>query len=135
MSSQYERRTGSRQLVDFDKLKSTLSKNKFLWIAPMVAFTIVGTLHALTKKDAWKASQALVVRDEAIGELGFGGRIGRFDSNDMLKRSLETILQIAKNRNVVHAALLEVGPTKKQQNFPTDKDVESLIRSARMARR
>lgn len=130
MSSQYERRIGQQRLLDIEKVKDTLRKNMLIWVAPTVAFGIVGTLHALTKSDVWKASQALVVRDEAIGELGFSGRtpLGRFDNNDTLKRSLETILQIAKNRHVAGEALAFVGPAKsKRGTFPADKDIESFI--------
>ena len=130
MSSNFDRRTGKSQLFDFAKIWDTLNKNKLLWIAPTVAFTIVGTLHALTKNDEWKASQALVVRDEAIGEMGFGSRapLGRFDSNDILKRSLETILQIAKNHRVARQALQDVGPERKtRREFPKEEDVEALL--------
>ena len=131
MSSQYERRIGQQRLLDTEKVKDTLRKNMLIWVAPTVAFAIVGTLHALTKSDVWKASQALVVRDEAIGELGFSGRtpLGRFDNNDTLKRSLETILQISKNRHVAGEALAVVGPAKPKRSgtFPADRDIESFI--------
>ena len=129
MSAHYERRTNHRRLIDYGKVKETLNKNKLLWVAPTIVFTIIGTIHALTKNDVWKASQALVVRDEAIGEMGFGTRqpLGRFDNNDVLKRSLETILQISKNRKVASAALKEVRPEQKTKRFPTEEDVESFI--------
>lgn len=131
MSSPYERRAGQQRLIDFAKVKDTLTKNALIWVAPTVAFFVVGTLHALTKKDEWKASQALVVRDEAIGEMGFGGSstpLGRFDSNDTLKRSLETILQIAKNRLVAEFALSKVGPVgNADEEYPSDRDIESLL--------
>ena len=72
-----------------------------------------------------------VVRDEVVGEMGFGnaGPLGRFDSNDELKRSLETILQIAKNPSVAKAALKKVGPPedrKSSDEFPTEEEVEGL---------
>lgn len=130
MAANFDRRTGRRQLVDFAKIWDTLSKNKLLWVAPTVAFTIIGTLHALTKYDEWKASQALVVRDEAIGELGFGrgAPMGRFDSNDLLKRALETILQIAKNHRVAEITLRQVGPEKPlRREFPQEEDIEKLL--------
>ena len=114
MSSAYERRTSNQRLLNLAKIRETLVKNWLLWIAPTVAFTVVGTLYALTKKNQWQAAQALVVRDEAIGEMGFGNAqpLGRFGSNDDLKRSLETILQIAKNQSVAEEALKTVGPLK-----------------------
>ncbi len=131
MSTPYERRTGLKRLVDFDKIINALKTNRLLWVTPTVVFMVVGLLYAVTKEDSWEASQALVVRDEAIGELGMGSGtpLGRFDSNDLLKRSLETILQIAKNPNVARTAMETVGPEKKNSKKPlTDKDVESFLK-------
>ena len=119
MSSTDQRRDCKR-LIDLTKIIEALKKNWMLWMAPAIAFTIVGVLYAFTKTDRWNASQALIVRDEAIGEIGFDrAPLGRFDSNDSLKRSLETILQIAKNRTVVGEALKAIGPEKKsKKEFP-----------------
>lgn len=128
----YERRNGSSSLLDLQKIRETLEKNRFLWIAPFAVFTTLGVLHALTKSNEWSASQALIVRDEAISEIGFGGGgpLGRFDSNDSLKRSLETILQIAKNRLVAGTALERVGPVKERKKpFPTEREIESFIKT------
>lgn len=128
MSAIYDRRSNASRLINFQKIRETLGKNKVLWIGPTVLCTIGGFLHVLTKSDEWKASQALIVRDEAIGELEVGTPLGRFDSNDLLKRSLETILQVAKNPKVAEAALREVGPAKrKSKKFPKITDVEDLI--------
>ena len=132
MTSPSESRTGGRPLFDFSTINKALRRNLLLWIAPTIAFAIIGLGYALTSSDVWKASQALVVRDEAIGELGFGSRapLGRFESVDALKRSLETILQIARNSSVAEAALKEVGPGKRRTGknpFPTIKEVEDFL--------
>lgn len=119
----------SKQLLDLPKIKATIMRNKLLWVAPTLVFTILGLLHVLTKKSTWKASQTLIVRDEAIGEMGFGnsGPLGRFESNDSLKRFLETVLQVSKNRQVLRAALEQVGPVKgKRKDFPQESHIESL---------
>lgn len=121
----------TQRLIDFGKIASTLQKNRLLWLAPTILSTVFGTFYALTKSDKWVASQALIVRDEAVGEMGLstGTPLGRFDSNDSLKRSLETLLQIAKHRQVVGAALEQVGPDKKVKNvaeWPTEKIIEDM---------
>jgi len=130
MSGAYERRTGS-QLLNIGSIVDLLRRNWLLWLVPTLAFMTVGTLYALTRGKQWQASQALVVRDEVAGEMGFGnsGPLGRFESNDELKRSLETILQIAKNPGVAKAALKKVGPPedrKSEGEFPTESEVEGL---------
>ena len=130
MSSAYERRTSNQRLLNLGKVQETLINNWLFWIAPTVIFSAVGVFYALTKKNTWEATQALSVRDEAVGEMGFGvpQPLGRFESNELLKRSLETILQIAKNPAVAKAALIEIGPAKAgKSDFPTEKDVESFI--------
>ncbi len=132
MSAPKDRRTSNHQkLLDVPKIINTLMKNKLLWIAPTVAFTLLGFIHALTKSSDWEAVQTLMVRDEAVAEMGFSnssGPLGRFESNDSLKRFLETVLQVAKNREVARAALEQVGPVKgKRKNYPTDRQVESLM--------
>lgn len=128
MSDIYDRRSNASRLIDFQKIRDALARNKALWVGPTVLCTIGGLVHVLTKSDEWKASQALVVRDEAIGELEIGTPLGRFDSNDLLKRSLETILQVAKNPKVAEAALREVGPANRaKKKFPKITDVESLM--------
>lgn len=128
MSGPYERRLTNKRLLDLGKIVETLRSNWLLWIAPTVVFTIVGLLYAATKKNTWEASQAMVVRDEAVGEMGFGAQpLGRFGSPEQLKRSLETILQIAQNPAVAETALKKVGPSKPTNKpFPSEKDVESF---------
>ena len=37
----------------------------WLWLAPTVAMTVGATMYALIRPVSWRASQAIVVRDEA----------------------------------------------------------------------
>lgn len=133
-------RNHSQRLVDIQRIKTTLRDNRLLWIGPTVVFTVLGFLHILTKDNEWKASQTLIVRDEAIGEISFGsqGPLGRFDSMDALKRFLETVMQVSKNREVLQAALTQVGPSAKQAKkrknpFPSEKDIESFQKDVSVA--
>ena len=132
MLSSTDRRSTSQplRLIDLTKIKTTLTRHKLLWLAPTVAFTVLGFLHVLTKKNDWRATQTLIVRDEAIGEMGFGnsGPLGRFENKDALKRFLETVLQVSQNREVLRAALAQVGSSKgkPQGEFPSERDVEAF---------
>lgn len=108
------------KLLNLPKIAATLYRHKLLWIIPTVLFTSLGMLHVLSKKDRWEAVQPLIVRDEAIAELANsakGGPLGRFENNDSLKRFLEIILQVAKNRDVARAALKQVGPQETEASF------------------
>lgn len=138
MSSPAERRSSSstKKLLDLPKIQATILQNKLLWIVPTILFTLLGIGHILTKKSEWKASQTLLVRDEAIGEMGFGSSqpLGRFESNDSLKRFLETVLQVSQNRSVVRAALEQVGPESgKRKDFPQEKHIEALIEDVQVS--
>ncbi len=116
----------NESILDFDKIRKSIQTHLWLWLVPTVAFGLLSFVFAVFRSDTWQASQTLMVRDEAIGELGFG-RLGRFDSTDHLQQALETILQIAKNKNVVSAALAEIGPpSNRAKNWPTDDAVEAV---------
>src|SRR5687767_11918199 len=83
-------------------------KKRWRWIAfSAVACGAVGLAYAASRKPAWESTQAAVLRDEAIGELT---RQGRFESADALKTAQETVLQVARQRETVAAALADVGP-------------------------
>ncbi len=56
--------------------------------------------------DRWAARQPLTVRDEATGAVD---RMGRFGSSTELKAAQETVLELAQNREVVTAALRQIG--------------------------
>lgn len=77
------------------------------WIVPTVAITIVGTGYALLHPRQWEATQALVVRDEAVGD---SLRPGRFDGADAMRTAQETVQQLATSDGVITAALREAGP-------------------------
>ena len=82
-----------------------------LWLGTTVGFGVLGAFYAFfLKEDYWLASQALLVRDEAnTGSL----RLGRFDSESQMKAAQETILEVARNHQVVQEALLLVGEEKR----------------------
>jgi len=111
---------------------TNLKQHYRVWLIPAVLCFAAATTFAFLRKDTWKASQAILVRDEAGGSID---RLGRFASADAMKTAQETILEIARNQAVIAAALKEVGPapdTNKQSDaaargsWPTVSDIESL---------
>lgn len=107
-------------------LLSTVSENPYVklikshvsvWLIPTVAIGALGTFYALVKPSTWEASQGFLVRDSLL-ELN---QHGRFDTTDARKAAQETILEVARNRQVVINTLRDVVPKKKQGKlFPSD---------------
>ena len=94
----------NKQLVD---LASTYWHWKWLWLSTTAVFGILALLYVLfLKGDTWVASQGLIVRDEANGAVV---RLGRFESQTAMKAAQETILEMARNAQVLAEALDVVG--------------------------
>ncbi len=85
------------------------------WLVPAGVVCLIGIGVALVKPSVWEASQALVVRDEAIGS---NGRPGRFVHQDDMKTVQETMVELAKSRPVLEAALRLVPPPQQQPDRP-----------------
>jgi polysaccharide biosynthesis transport protein len=93
-----------------------------LWTVPTLAIALSVTVYAVVHDDTWEASQALVVRNEASnGEKS----PGKFVYPDEMKTIQETLLEVAKSRSVLEAALREVGPPAGaiDSAWPTDRDI------------
>ncbi len=116
---------------------------RLLWVFTTILFGGLGVGYAMfLKEDKWVSSQGLLVRDEANGGVM---RLGRFESQTAMKAAQETILEMARNPQVLRNALLKVGrePSKnplRKLSFasslfgkpatgaPTSKEVESLAK-------
>lgn len=86
---------------------AALKMHPRLALGPAVAAGALAVLYALCAPQTWRATQSLLVREEA----GAGaGRPGRFDSGDDMKTAQETILELARNHVVVETALRQAGP-------------------------
>ncbi len=116
-----------RSVISPQQLLSTLRRHSRLWVIPAVAITLAAAAYGLVRPERWKASQALVVRDETGGSTT--NRAGRFDTIEALKTAQETIVQMSHNPGVVAAALTAAGPEddgQTSEDWPTDADVEGL---------
>lgn len=108
---------------------------RLMWIGTTVVFALLGLFYVLfMKNDIWVASQGLIVRDEANGAVM---RLGRFESQSEMKAAQETILEMARNSQVIREALRKVGPRASwfswfsdSESWPSSGDVESLADSA-----
>lgn len=99
------------------------------WLIPALVVTALATAYALFRPATWEASQALIVRDQAANR---GDGPGKFAHTDEMKTVQETILELAKSRSVLGAALAEVGPPAGYDydgttaQWPTPLDVADL---------
>jgi polysaccharide biosynthesis transport protein len=105
-----------------------------LWGASTLLFCLLAVLYCSTfKTDTWVASQGLIVRDEANGAVM---RLGRFQSQTEMKAAQETILEMAKNAQVVGEALrsagapegwlAKVGAAAKDEAWPRQRDIATF---------
>ncbi|HEV3340322.1 MAG TPA: hypothetical protein VG125_08190 [Pirellulales bacterium] len=109
------------------------ARHWLLWLLPAATVGLLAVVYAAVRRDTWEASQSLVVRNEAAGNLG---EPGRFRHADDMKTTQETIQELAKSRAVLRQALLEVGPSADEKvttAWPTDEDVAQLAESIKMA--
>lgn len=103
------------------------------WLVPAVLVAALATAYAVLKNDTWEASQALLVRNEAFAAEGAPGKFRQIED---MKTLQETILELARSRAVLHAALAEVGPSPAGRSapstWPSDEDVAELRRNVKL---
>jgi uncharacterized protein involved in exopolysaccharide biosynthesis len=98
---------------------------------PAVLVTAVAVAYALLRPDTWEATQTLIVRNEAAGNLD---EAGKFRGADDMKTAQETILEMAKSETVLREALDEVGPSdaRSADGWPAPRDVERLAETIKL---
>ncbi len=103
----------------------TIRGHKTLLAAPIVVLTVVAAAFAIVRSTTWEAAQALVVRSEASDTLS---RLGRATELEQMKSTQETILELAKSRDVLLGALEHVGPESDNEtaHWPNEEAFESL---------
>ncbi|MEM8669675.1 MAG: hypothetical protein AAGG48_19270 [Planctomycetota bacterium] len=93
--------------IPWKHIRQTLILFAPLWGGAVILFGVMGVGYALFRTKSFSARQPLVVRDEANRSFA---RLGRFPSQTELKAAQETILEMTQNREVVAAALRQIGP-------------------------
>jgi polysaccharide biosynthesis transport protein len=93
------------------------------WLLPAAIIAAAVGIYALVRPATWEASQALMVRNEASNA---EKSPGKFSYPEEMKTVQETILEVAKSRSVLRAALREVGPPancRETAAWPSDRDI------------
>ncbi len=83
-----------------------LQDHKWLWLAPALAGLVLTAVVTLVTPRQWQASQGLIVRSETAGY--DEQRLGKFTDLSELRTVQETLLEVARSRTVISAALQAV---------------------------
>lgn len=107
------------------QFKEALDRKRRLLVWPTACCGALSLLVALFMPRPWNATQAVLVRDEAGSRLG---KQGRFESVDALKAAQETVVQLAKNQEVIARALRQAGTPNGQEdeNWPSLSTIEKF---------
>ena len=106
------------------------------WLLPAAAIAICTFAFAGLRDDTWVASQALVVRDEATGNVNHNRpKPGSFTRLEEMTTRQMTILELVRNAEVLKAVLVEVGPPADSNTaeWPTIKHVDSFRKRVQLA--
>ncbi|HTU25559.1 MAG TPA: Wzz/FepE/Etk N-terminal domain-containing protein [Pirellulales bacterium] len=126
MNTDRRREPASNLGIDPRDVLHAVQAHPSRWLIPLLLCTTLGALYAFFKPATWEATQALVVRDEAVGK---ASRPGRFSAVEEMKTAQETVLELIKSRSVLAAALAQVGPATDQpapKVWPSDAAIEGL---------
>jgi polysaccharide biosynthesis transport protein len=103
------------------------------WAVVTVIAAAAAVAYAQLAPKTWQATQALIVRNEAVGS---DSDAAKLHASDDLKATQETIMELAKSHSLLKAALAEVGPPpdcRAPAAWPTDKDVEDFKKDVKIA--
>ncbi|PQO45552.1 Wzz/FepE/Etk N-terminal domain-containing protein [Blastopirellula marina] len=95
------------------------------WMIPTLAVALIALIYAAMKPSEWEATQAVVLRDEAVSTLGKPGEFIRVED---MKHAQETVLQVARSREVIEAALAQLGPPSNRwstESWPNKDDISA----------
>lgn len=104
-----------------------LREYRLRWLVPTAIGAVLGIAYAVVRPDQWEASQALLIRDEAANSSVEGGP-GKFRQIDDMKVVQETVVELAKSKQVLEQALTKVGPPGDASDvgWPTAKAIDKL---------
>ncbi len=94
------------------------------WMLPALLIATAAMAYAALKPPVWRASQSLIVRNEAANNRE---GLGKFTRADEMKNAQETILELVRSQGVLGAALKEIGPPRNARHgtaqWPTARDI------------
>jgi len=95
------------------------------WIVPALLIAGCAGAFAVLSTKSWEATQAIVVREEAIGNIDADGE---FKDIDRMRSAQETVAAVLMSDAVISAALTEVGPpaiATRLTSYPAALDIEA----------
>ena len=105
-----------------------LVEHRRSWLLSTLVCAVLALAYALVMPRKWEASQALVVRREV--NTSSTTRPGKFDDLFEMRTFQETILELAKSRQVIAATIKAV--KGKETGEPSDRDIETFRKRLRM---
>lgn len=104
------------------------------WAIPALVTALAMGAYAMLRQPPWEASQALVIRNDAVLNQEAPGR---FTQPEEMRTVQETILELVRSRGVLAAALQAVGPPSSFRGeagtWPTEQDVADLRELVKLA--
>ncbi len=104
---------------------AAMRKYPLRWIVPALLIGAGVAAYTLFSTKTWEATQAIVVREEAIGNLTADGE---FKDVESMRSAQETVAAVLMSDAVISPALEETGPpalTTRLSKFPAAEDIES----------
>lgn len=115
------------------KFAQLLVAHRRRWLVPAASVAGLALAYAVLRPNVWEASQSMVIRNEAAGNMT---EPGKFRHAEEMKTTQETILELARSREVLRQALIEVGPpvgAAVSSNWPTAIDTADLAELVKLA--
>ncbi len=99
-----------------------------IWLGCTLVAGALGVGYSLVRNPSWKAAMPMLIRDEAGASFQ---RQGRFASQTEMKAAQETVSDMARNLEVVKAALEKLGPPVDftGSSWPSKKTVEEMAKA------
>ncbi|MGI6415408.1 MAG: hypothetical protein ACOX1P_07030 [Thermoguttaceae bacterium] len=111
-----------------------LRTHPWRWLAPTVVITALAAVYAVLKPAEWDAVQALAIRNEAANN---ADGPGKFSHPEARRTAQETVLELARSRSVLSAALARVGPPAGRRigagAWPSEKQVDDFRRQVTLS--
>jgi uncharacterized protein involved in exopolysaccharide biosynthesis len=97
-----------------------------LWSLPALVISVAALGYAVFRPATWEAVQTLVVRNEAANNDRGPGKFGQVEE---MKTVQETILELARSRNVLETAMKLAGAPstcRRPESWPSARDIDDF---------
>jgi polysaccharide biosynthesis transport protein len=123
----------NRPISAVQQVVRLLIANPKRWLVPTALIGVATVAYIIFAPATWESSQALIIRNEATSK---ENGPGKFRQPDDMKTVQETILELARSRGVLEAALKSVGApasyTGTSGDWPSEKDIAAARKQIRL---